>query len=476
MNSETYPVRYPNQLALGYLTVFTCFLGIFVFAGLTWIIPLYFGLAYIALSVALVRAIRLNHDGLNPLSLIILIGFIRFSIPAFMMLFGRDPDIPIFETMRIGGQDWMLGHALALMGLLGVVTGWLLPVRLAPRFLRRLETLTTFRYGGLPLAAISCMAIGFVALALFVGSNMSIEAAVVTGEMRETEIQVGTGKFFYLAFMLSAGSLVYTTYLNEKGHTPWVIILPALLSMISFSVLGGRVMALVPLAAAGLILWYRNDAVKASMKFWLVLSVPLLAIFSYVGQAYRGGLGIQGVVEAFSLSGLVDYMKYALWIDWGTLHAMAAAVMIGPGVLEGRTFSVLLWPLAEFLGLSGKSAGVFMVQMLLPDSLERKWAFHATLIGDAYLNYGVVGVVITTIIFGIILRILYDQIRVNVSNTAIYAIAAVQSVRLFYESIEKFPETMVLLAFAVFVAQLARGLTLPTMMNVRNSREVNLRN
>ena len=270
MNSEPYPVRYPNQLVLGYLTVFTCFCGIFVFAGLAWIISWYFGLAYIALSLALVSSIRSNHDGLNPLSLIILIGFIRFSVPAFMMMFGSEPDIPIFEYMRIEDQDWMFGHALALMGLLGVVTGWLLAVRLAPRFIHRLDILTTYRHRGLPLAAIFCMAIGFVALALFVGSNMSIEAAVVTGEMRQTEVQVGTGKLYYLAFLLTAGSLVYTTYLNEKGHATWIIILPALFSMISFSVGGGRVTAVVPLAAAGLILWYRNETVKTAMKFWLL--------------------------------------------------------------------------------------------------------------------------------------------------------------------------------------------------------------
>ena len=157
---------------------------------------------------------------------------------------------------------------------------------------------------------------------------------------------------------------------------------------------------------------------------------------------------------------------------------MAAAVSIGPGVLEGRTFSVLLWPFLEFLGLPGKSAGVFMVQELLPGFIvERKWAFHATLIGDAYLTIdGVVGVVITTMIFGMILRVLYDQVRVNVSNIAIYAIAAVQSVRLFHESIEKFPDTLVLLVFAVFVAQLARGLTLTTMVNVRKGGELDLLN
>jgi Putative O-antigen polymerase len=453
-----------------YASSLALLLGCFIFLGLTWLVPVYFGLTYFALSLSLWSGIRANRDVLNPLALIIVIEFIRFSIPAFLVWLGVDPDIRIFEDMGIRNQDWMMGHILILFGLLGFVTGWFLELRLSPRLLRKLETLTFYRYGGLPLATTFCMAVGFIGLALFVRSNISIEAAVVTGELRETEIQAGAGKFFFLAFLLSAGSAVFTTYLNDRRCSLWIIILPALFSMMSFAVLGGRAMAIAPVAAAGLILWYKNQAAKALMKVWLVLSIPLLLIFSYVGQIYRGGLGIQGVVQAFSLSALIDYANWALWVDWGNLHAMAAAIMIGPGELEGRTFSILLWPLSKFFDVGGKSAGVFMVQTLLPHYvLERKWAFHPTLIGDAYLNYGVVGVVIATVIFGILLRILYDQIRMNVANTAIYAIAVVQCLRLFYESIEKFPETLVLLVFAVFIAQLGRALTLPMALNVPNS-------
>ena len=188
-----------------------------------------------------------------------------------------------------------------------------------------------------------------------------------------------------------------------------------------------------------------------------------------VGQIYRGGLGVEGIRQTFSLSSLIDYVNYALWLDWGNLHSMAAATMIGPGVLGGRTFSALIWPLSELLGIPGKSAGVYMVQTLVGIQ-DRKWAFHATLIGDAYLNFGLTGVLVVTMVTGIVLRILYVQIRTLLSNKAVYALAVVGSLRLFYESVETFTETLTLLVFAVFVVQLGRGLTFRPVTKYRMAK------
>jgi hypothetical protein len=98
---------------------------------------------------------------------------------------------------------------------------------------------------------------------------------------------------------------------------------------------------------------------------------------------------------------------------------------------------------------------------------REKWGFHATLIGDAYLNFGLVGVLAATIIFGIVMRILYLHIRVKVSNIGIYALAVGCSLRLFYVSIENFPHVLVILAFTVFVVQLGRLLTLRPAGTVR---------
>lgn len=452
------PEPYSNRhLLLLYLASLAWMCGVFIFEGLGSILPIYFVLAYAALFLALFSAIRSSHDLFNPLALMIAAGFVRFSLPGCLAALGIEPGFAIFETMGIRSQDWMLGHALALMGLLGLVTGWSLDLRIPSWFLRRLELLTCYRYSGFPLAAIVGMLLGFVALALFVGFNVSFQDAIFTGEFRSSEITPGTGKFFFLALLLIASSVVFCAYLSEVGCVWWITILPPAFAMISFSVLGGRVMAFVPMAAAGLVLWYRTRVIKPSMRMAFIIGVALLPVFSYIGQIYRGGTGLEGVAEEFSLSSLIAYMNYAVWVDWGNLHAMAAATMIGPGVLKGRTFAVLFWPLSKFLGL-GQSAGVYMAQTLVGIQ-DHQWGFHATLIGDAYLNFGLIGVIVATIVFGIVLRILYGQIRVTITNTAVYAFAMVYSLRMFFESIEEFPETLFVLGFVVFAARLGRGLT-----------------
>jgi hypothetical protein len=197
-------------------------------------------------------------------------------------------------------------------------------------------------------------------------------------------------------------------------------------------------------------------------KTGVLLSLAVLPVFSYIGQLYRGGDGIDGVLEGFSLASLRGYMEYALWLDWGSLHSMAAAVMVGPGVLQGRTFSILFWPLSNILNFSGPSAGIYMTTALLGFG-DRAWGFHATLIGDAYVNFGLFGVLATAVIFGVALRILYAQVRLQITNTAIYALAAVYSVRILYVSIAEFPHALVTLCFAIFVVQLGRALTLPSV-------------
>jgi hypothetical protein len=210
------------------------------------------------------------------------------------------------------------------------------------------------------------------------------------------------------------------------------------------------------------------------MKILFILGIALLPVYSYLGQVYRGGQGLEGILaQGLSIATLIGYMKYSLWVDWGSLHSMAAATMIGPGVLGGYTFSVLLWPVSKFLQLPGRSAGVYMAETLvgfdesLGSDTRERWGFHATLIGDAYLNFGLLGVLAATIVFGIVLRILYLQIRVKLSNIAVYALGVACSLRLFYVSIENYPNVLVILAFTVFVIQLGRLLTLRSVGEAR---------
>jgi oligosaccharide repeat unit polymerase len=140
------------------------------------------------------------------------------------------------------------------------------------------------------------------------------------------------------------------------------------------------------------------------------------------------------------------------------LHSLAGAAAVGPGSLGGQTFSYnLLWPLSEFLNLPGRSGGVVVVEELI-GFIESRWGFHTTLIGDAYLNFGTLGVFVVTAIFGMIVRIVYAEFRQGRVDPAYYSLALIYSIRIFFESIEKFGEGLAVLIFAFSIIKLSQTL------------------
>ena len=447
-----------------YLFSLAWMLGAFVLSAVEWTKFVYFPLAYLVLLIFVVKTNRIWDDWLNPLCLTLFIGFIRFSIPGLLVSLDKEPPSGIFRMMGLQKSDWMLAHALALMALLGVTIGWHLCFHLFEVVFRRIRHLSFSFSTAVPHVALSAMVVGIIALFVFVGSHASIEDAIYSGEIRRSEIQIGTGKYFYLSLMLIAGSVIYSGYLSEKARAWWIALSPAVIAAISFFVLGGRARAMVPFGSAILLLNHRRKPSNISRKLALLLGIPFLIVFSYVGQVYRGS-GVEGVEDLWSLACLVEYIEYSAWMDWGQLHSLASAVSIGPGVLGGQTFLVMLWPLTKFIALPTRSAGVFMVDTLVPYG-EAKWGFHATLIGDAYLNFGLTGVLVATILFGMMIKQAYVLMRRGFINKALYALIAVYSMRIFFESIEKFSEMLVVVVFAVAVMQVSRMFPIPARTSI----------
>jgi len=382
-------------------------------------------------------------------------------LSAILLMLGAEPELPVFEIMKLDVKHWVLGHSLAMLGLLGLVTGWLFPVglngfpRLFGRSERRLPA-TVIYAGG------AGMLLGLLALVIFVSSNAAGLEIVYTGEFRKSvEVREGTGKYFHFSLLLIASSVVVSAYLVGTGQSWWRALGPVLIAMMVFWVLGGRVRSFAPLAAGLILLWYRRSSLKISLQTLLAGAsiVPLLVLFLYVGHVYRGGAGIEGILDEVSIAGFIGYIQYTVWVDLGHLHSLAGAVAVGPGILGGQTFSYnLLWPLSDFLNLAGRSGGVVVVEELIGFIDDSKWGFHTTLIGDAYLNFGTVGVFVVTAIFGMILRILYQEFRQGRVDSAYYSLVLVYSIRIFFESIEKFGEGLVVLVFAVSIIKFSRFL------------------
>ena len=412
---------------------------------------------HVALAAVFVRAVRSTGDILNPLSAIILLGTIRFTIPWLFVSSGVESRNPIYRLLDLGQLDWQGGELLALVGMLAIGLGWLL---ISDRSLS-MGRISFALPAGVQYSALAGMVLGLAFLLLFLGGNAaSITTVVIEGEFRGTTINEGTGVFFYLALLLPASSVVLCSFWIARGRR--LAGLAAVgLSTLAFFMLGGRARAAVALIAGLLLLWYfrRRGSGKAersshrSKLAILVAGAGISLTILYAGAVYRGSATVPETGAA-SAAGLGAYVRFGILLDIGHLHALAASTAIGPGILHGQALvGPLTFPLTEVLGVPEISSGVFIVERTIgfPSATSRRWGFDASLMGDAYLNFGVPGVVVLCGIFGMALKALYRRFREGGLHAAVYVLAMIYAIRIVFESIEKWAELLTVVAFAVAV-------------------------
>jgi hypothetical protein len=457
-----YEVRCRGYFLL-WLTSSTFLFGLFII----WsedlsLLPFFLTAGYATILIACVRTVHIWGDLFNPLCLILIIGFVRFSCPAFLLLSGAEPPEKVdryFQLMRLSERDWQWGHALALAGVLAVVLGWIL----VPGRWGKGKHLNFYLAHSVKYAALAGMVVGAAALVLYVRGNTSLDV-ITSGEFRGMTIQVGTGKYFYLAYFLIAGSVLLSGYLLTRGYK-WISLVPVIVSALLYWVLGGRSRAVTTLAASLLLLWYlgreQRGWQRLAFKAIHILLAPMSILGAvwvlHVGALYRGGLGISAFRESLSLSGLWHYVAGSIFTDLGQLHSLAAAFALGPGVLAGQTFiGNLTWPLEKFLPIPGRSAGIYITETLVGFVDDRRWGVHATLIGDAYLNFGLGGAGIVMVLFGISLKLLYVKFREGILQSAVYVLALLHGLLIFSISIEVWGQTLTVMAFTLFIFLLGR--------------------
>lgn len=428
-------------------------------SGDTGFMPVFLAIGYGGVVAGLYRTVRQSRDVLNPVMLVLVLAFVRFVIPAIIVS-GGGPRVELFRLMGLTSADWLLGHVLGLTGMLGVMTGWL-------AFPRRLDRGGRLRFAlprGVGLTAVLGMVLGLVSLIAFVRTNVvSVSSTVIEGSFRGTEIQEGSGPLFFLSLVLISSSVVAGTYLlATRPARRWIVFIPAVLAALGFFVLGGRVRAVISLLGAIFILWYRRRedrewgrSILSPMVKGLVVGLPLLILLAYVGTLYRES-GLAAVERAFDLGGLQRYTEQSFLLDFGHLHALAAAVHIGPGPLGGQSFWALLWPISDIVGLATPSPGIYLVGETIGFPTGTTWAFHSTLPGDAYLNFGAGGTVLATLLFGLFIRFVYGRFRAGRLHVAIYALAAPYLLRVFLESIEKWGEGVVVVVAASVIMAAGR--------------------
>ena len=423
-----------------------------------WLWGYFAPVAYLAIFCSFILTAQSWRDPFNPLCLVIAAGVVRFLVPGLLLSSGVEPEgevAALFSLMRLSDDDWQWGNALALTGLCGVVLGWFLIQ--GESVLDRAVKLQLS--GGVLVAGIVGCLIGALALFAFVLRNGSI-GMILTGGFRGTVVQEGTGKFFFLAYLLIGGSAILTCYLLVKGRG-WYSLVPVLIAAFFYSVLGGRARTMTPVAAGLLLLWYfkreQSSWRKLSVKPRYLLYAPIIIAcplwLSYVGLLYRGEFGANAFAEAMSLTGFWQHIQGGVFTDLGQLHSLAGAVAIGPGVLNGDTFyGALSWPLSSVLPIPGRSAGIFIIEELVGfGKNQERWGVNASLIGDAYLNFGLAAVAIVTLLLGVLLKMLYLKFRDGSLHGAIYCVALLSAVQAFWVSIEVWPQALTTVSFTVFL-------------------------
>jgi hypothetical protein len=394
-----------------------------------------------------------TRDLFNPLCVVFLICFVRYSGPGFLLMAGVEPPPAISEFYRLMGlaeSDWLWAHVLTLTSVAGIALGWLL-VRAQPS--ESLQVSFSFARG-VGHAAVFGMLVGLAALVAFIVINASL-GAILTGAIRNTTIQHGTGMYFRLIYMMIVGSILLTAYLLAKNR-PRIALIPVVLCGLFLLPLGGRGRAIMPLLAGLLLQWYRKRGEKGWPKFRFriahvfvfVASLLLITWLFHFGAMYRGGHGMGALGMSLSLQANWQYIKKSVFVDFGQLHSLAGAIAIGPGVLEGQTFfGSLSWPISEVLPIPGRSAGIFIIESLVGFSKDNRWGLHASLIGDTYLNFGLFGIMLIMPLFGMLCKLLYAKFRSGQLNAAIYVFASVYGVNLFLKSIDAWPYTLAGLVF-----------------------------
>jgi hypothetical protein len=392
----------------------------------------------------------------------IVVGMARFLLPWLEIRFGGADD-PTFQAMSIMAADWNAGASFAVLGLLCVSFIWLTG---------RHRNVTVGgawpTSGGLTVPSAGFL-LGFAGMVLFFLGNAP-GSALFSGAFRGVLVQEGTGVYFYLSLMIIPSSVMLTEGLARRGHGWPIAFAPVLLAGAAYLTLGGRARAATPILAGGIFMWYwLRPKMNARNVFVGALGVFLLLWLGFFGDLYRGGGGLGALGPAVRLRGFLEYLKGGSLIDIGQLHGLAGAHELGPGILHGQTFlSTLVWPVSVLLHLPGRSVGVLIVEQTM--GLQNLgWGLHPSAIGEAYVNFGVLGIAVVCLAFGAMGVGLYRVLLERRIPLFMYSIAVVYLVRVFFESIQKWPEALVVLAAGGLMQWVSKHLLLSTPAFARGS-------
>ena len=313
--------------------------------------------------------------------------------------------------------------------------------------------------------------VGLTSILLFLVINVgSLSEAVIEGSMRSMDVVRGSGYLWYVGLAVIPSSLLYaySQYQRIGCFTPSMLI-PVVIAFFVLSLLGGRVRALIPVAAIGFLFMRVTGLDKPSLKSFFMMASGLFGVLIYmaIAMTYRAG-GINTVIEL----GVDEVITYAAWTipgEIGQLHGPYLAIAYGEGNLIGQTYQALLWPLSEILNLGPRNTGVIVRDLGIgEDVYERNWGFHPSLIGDALLNFGRWFIPVKFIILGCVMGWFQSKKRLSAIAIPTSILVTLGLARSFSESTDKISELYVYLAVLYFIYAFGNRLRIPSNIRLKS--------
>ncbi|MEM5861154.1 MAG: O-antigen polymerase [Candidatus Aenigmatarchaeota archaeon] len=432
---------------------------------------------YVLISFIFKRLLTINL--LSPLLLLLGIAFLRYGISGIPVLLGMNPPYTtLFQFVKIDTQDWLNGLLLVFTGLYSVIVGWKVVIDKAPKQLFKYKPEQWSTHYRVPVIVKSilliAMTIGLISLFVYTGKNVNwaIFEVILEGGIRKRVITEGTGVYFHLAHLAIVASVIISTLMYCEGKSIIRSLFPSIITFGVFFTLGGRIRAVTPIFASILAIYHLEGgrgfrflkmvSAKKIILGFLFLFV-ILTLF-LAGVEYREE-GINALNPRNLLVKIKDYISLIVWEDIGNLYAIALVTQHEPGILRGMSFIGVLGPIAEWFGLRGMSGGVFVISQYFSFG-EKEWGTHTGLIGETFLNFGFLSIVLICFVFGLCLgwiekKLLHSVYHRDPWKSSFFSILTVYFLRIFFEKVGRLFELWIVLSFFVglyFLSKIATSM------------------
>ncbi|MHB9288017.1 O-antigen polymerase [Halobacteriales archaeon Cl-PHB] len=366
-----------------------------------------------SIIILLGRELFKHRDPFSPMGFVGLFWLMYFIGPALdfaTMLPSKR------SRLLLGNGLWYIvpGLVLSLIGVIALIGGW----RLGTIKLRVADTEMTYRvdYRRLRIIQYACGAIGLVGLILFFKSTGGIPTSLPE---LSTKRDLPTVYIRWLTeFLFLASLLGWARYCH---HTDSMVRLRTAVPLLWLAIalappfLGSnRGMLLLMVIGHIVLVHYLHRRVRIGQLLPLApVGVSVVGLMLWLRQLSRAGSS----VRIDSIAFITDSLRSTFGADYGSLTMISHLVHMVPGDL-GYSYGITLFkwvvfPIPRSLW-PGKPTN--LGQVLGTEVYGRPNGTPPTLLGELYLNYDLLGVLIGMVIVGVCFRMLYLNLIVKANR------------------------------------------------------------